>query len=383
MKIKIILLLLVQVLARKRSNYIKAASNFTSLGYKCGFSVEEIDVQTEDGYILKMFHIEGDKRRPVLLLHGIVDSADTFILRGQNSLAATLAREGYDVWAANTRGSTYSRRHVTLEPSDKRFWEFTFHEVGYYDLPAFINHILKVNGVKKLSAVAHSQGNTNFYVLGATRPEYNEKVRVLTSLGPVCFLTYVPTVFELMIQSRIVINEVLLAFDEEEIFSPSLRKFIRYWCTETVMRVRICRDIFFELAGKDEQEFEEEFVPVVLNHYPTATSRRNIMHLAQISEKTRFSQYDFGRAQNLKVYNAVSAPEYDLGKVTMPVALFVGKNDKLTSAKDVRLLLNSLPNIVEYRQMSRDQFNHIDHVWGRNMDAYLFPHVLKVLKKVL
>jgi len=35
-----------------------------------------------------------------------------------------LADAGYDVWLANARGNTYSRKHVAIDPSEPRFWEY-------------------------------------------------------------------------------------------------------------------------------------------------------------------------------------------------------------------------------------------------------------------
>ena len=38
--------------------------------------------------------------------------------------AFLLADSGFDVWLANSRGNTYSRRHKSLKPSDKAFWQW-------------------------------------------------------------------------------------------------------------------------------------------------------------------------------------------------------------------------------------------------------------------
>lgn len=84
-------------------------------------AVEEHTVLTDDGYILTLFRIPGKlgdfKTRPgppVLLLHGIVDSADGWIVHDENSPAFVLSRAGYDVWLGNSRGNKYSKRHISM-----------------------------------------------------------------------------------------------------------------------------------------------------------------------------------------------------------------------------------------------------------------------------
>nr|CAD7603633.1 unnamed protein product [Timema genevievae] len=67
---------------------------------KKGYPAETHTVTTEDGYILT--------------LHRIPYGKSAFIL----------ADAGYDVWLGNTRGNTYSKKHVSLKSTDKAYWAF-------------------------------------------------------------------------------------------------------------------------------------------------------------------------------------------------------------------------------------------------------------------
>lgn len=88
----------------------------------------------------------------------------------------------------NARGNTYSRKHVTMKPTSSSFWKFSWHEIGYYDVPAMIDYILKETGVKKIQYIGFSQGTTVFWVMMSTRPEYNEKVSAMQALAPVGYV---------------------------------------------------------------------------------------------------------------------------------------------------------------------------------------------------
>ena len=119
-----------------------------------GFASESYTVITEDGYVSELYRIPGkfgestDGKPAVLLMHGIecdmnfwtVNSADVappFILSAQ----------GYDVWLGNNRGSRYALNHTTLDPNSAEFYRFSIDELGLYDLPAFIDHILETTGM--------------------------------------------------------------------------------------------------------------------------------------------------------------------------------------------------------------------------------------------
>jgi pimeloyl-ACP methyl ester carboxylesterase len=89
--------------------------------------------------------------------HGLVDSGGTWLwLPSEQQPLKTLANEGYDIWVGNSRGTTYSSRHVNLTRWNTDYWNFSFHEMGKYDVPANIHYILNKTGVDKLTYIGHS-----------------------------------------------------------------------------------------------------------------------------------------------------------------------------------------------------------------------------------
>ncbi|XP_063826000.1 lipase 1-like [Ostrinia nubilalis] len=304
--------------------------NFTQLALKYGQKCEEHDVVTEDGYILTIFNIPGNKSRPILLMHGLLDSADTFIIRGKSSLAIALAADGYDVWFGNCRGNKYGRRHTSLDPDKdkKKFWDFSFHEFGVYDAPAMIDYVLNLTNLTKLPVIGHSQGNLMFYVLGSDRPEYNDKIEIMIALAPICHLNHVKGLSAVIAAVWPTISDFLALLGIEEIFrSDSIipNGVTKVICTQSLGYDLCAKGGVFPVTGNDPDELEPEFFPVVIGHFPAGTSRKDADHQSQLASKKNFAHFDYGVVKNVIKYRSPLPPVYDLNKVSMPIGSFHDK----------------------------------------------------------
>ncbi|XP_060801846.1 lipase 1-like [Amyelois transitella] len=358
--------------------------NFTGFALKYAGAVAEYDVTTEDGYILKLFRIPGDKTKPVLLMHGLLCSSNDFIIRGNDSLAITLAHAGYDVWLSNYRGNMHSRRHHTRNPdTDASFWRFGPYEHGYYDLATSIDFVLNKTKERSLSLIGHSEGMLITYILGAERPEYNDKIKIVIALAPACHLEQISLRLPKIEQiGSILINFLKLHNIEEFLgFNTVSGKMLRNFCSDRFLGNDMCRQFFLFAFGFDPEGLEPSFIPTIFNNFPAGTSRQNIEHSIQFISSGKFKQFDYGPITNFIKYGSEVPPEHDLKKVTMKMYIIAAKNDKLSVIEDNGLQAKELPNVEEYIIIENELFNHMDFIWGRHTPKLLHYRILEILKK--
>lgn len=145
-----------------------------------GYQGEYHRTKTDDGYVLKIHRVlpkqHSDFKGSAFLMHGLFRNATDFISSGpKTALAYYLADNGFDVWLGNSRGTKYSS-HEYLPAKSADFWNFSFHEMGLYDLPAMLDCMLENTNRRKTFYIGHSQGTSQLFALLASRPEYNEKI---------------------------------------------------------------------------------------------------------------------------------------------------------------------------------------------------------------
>ncbi|XP_001988742.2 lipase 1 [Drosophila grimshawi] len=353
---------------------------------KYGYPFEEHKIDTKDGFRLTAHRIPKRGAQPVLLVHGLQDSSASWVLSGPGkALAYLLSDRGYDVWMLNVRGNRYSRKHIIYHPLQRQFWDFSFHEIGIYDLPATIDYILnRSGGYRKLHYVGHSQGTTAFFVMGAERPAYMKKIKLFQGLAPVVYFAYTKQSLGTFLAPHIgdivrLANLVgIYEFPpENEVWRELLYKYCTFIFRNT------CTYFIMQIAGVDDEQWSGIALPKLLGHFPAGTSVKSFDHYAQQINSGGFFKYNYRSvAKNRRAYGSAKPPAYKLGNVDCKVALYYGKNDPLAAVKDVQHLRNELPNVVYDELLTYKKFNHIDFLVAIDVRKLLYDSMFSVMKRV-
>ncbi|KAH8282129.1 hypothetical protein KR054_005724 [Drosophila jambulina] len=358
--------------------------NTYSLIHKYGYPAENHTVQTADGYILTLHRIARPGAIPVLLVHGLLDSSATWVMMGPNKgLGYLLYEQGYDVWMANVRGNTYSRRHVKYSTRHAKFWDFTFHEMGKHDIPSTIDYILNFTGLSQLHYVGHSQGTVVFWIMASERPEYMSKIILMQALAPVAFLKHCRSpVVNFLAEWHLSVGLILKMIGVHEFLPKNefISMFNRIICDETTITKEICSNVIFLTTGFDKQQLNETMLPVIVGHSPAGASTKQMQHYGQLNRAGVFRQYDYGWLRNHWIYGNIEPPTYHLENVKAKVALYYGQNDWLAPPEDVEMLYSRLPNVVTKFLVADKEFNHLDFIWGIDARTLLWDQMLENMK---
>lgn len=369
-----------------------------------GYSAESHTLKTADGYLLTLHRIpcgragcsaeSGGKGagQPVFLQHGLLSSSADWLLSGpEKALAFILADAGYDVWLGNARGNTYSKKHVSMSCDETAFWDFSWHEMALYDVPAEIDFVYAMREMERndtrrnLLYVGHSMGTTMAFVLLASRPEYNAKIEAVFAMAPVAFMGHVKSPIRLLAPFSHDIEMILKFFGGNE-FMPQnkiIRYLAKYGCELTEAEKYICENTVFVLCGFDKEQYNATLMPVIFGHTPAGTSTKTVVHYAQeIHESGNFQRFDYGEAENQRRYGQAKPPSYELENISTPIALFYASNDWLAGPLDVANLFNHLSRTaIGMFQVPNVNFNHVDFLWGNDAPEVVYKQLLMLMQR--
>ncbi|XP_049818494.1 lipase 1-like [Aethina tumida] len=361
----------------------------TEIIEKAGYKAEEHVVTTEDGYILTHHRIPSRKnlsvvnKHPILLIPGTSATSECFLLIGNISLGFVLVDQGYDVWLLNLRGSFYGMNHTSLDPEeDKSFWDFSFHEYGFYDVAATIDYILNVTQVDKITTLGHSQGSTITFVTLASRPEYNKKIKLNVSFAPSCYLGGVKVILLQILAKHWQFLEHLVREVLNIQYVPTARGMLNgldELCAYSKGFREICYGfvVTIDYGADVDKMFDENVIPALLSNMPGGVSTKNLFHYLQMYNTGNFSNYDYGPDENLKRYKSIYPEAYNVSQISTPCFLFYNPHDLILPQEGLKRLTDTLQQPTLY-EIKDPNFRHLAFILSKYVVS-IYPKFFEVL----
>ncbi|KAI4194436.1 MAG: hypothetical protein LQ350_007773 [Teloschistes chrysophthalmus] len=416
---------------------------------RVGLDVEESKVQTEDGFIINLWHVynpqeysrlssahrnqndpivfpkrylqddsatpsklypPGRRKYPVLLIHGLLQSAGAYCTNDDDSLAFYLAKAGYDVFLGNNRCG-FQPQHQMLKYNDPRMWNWNIRQMGVMDLAALVSRVLSETGFAKLGLVCHSQGTTEAFVALAKeqRPELGNKISVFCALAPAVYAG--PLIGKMYFKfMRIISPGMFRLMFGIHAFIPFMMT-MHQWLPGSLygaLGYRVFSFLFNWTDMRWERDLRDrmfQFAPV----YVSAESMRWWLGrecfasqkciLATREEGRREEEEDEGEDNGVGDYfdNAKAHPSEQPGEgrdgrewrgrnawydeQVPPFALWVAGSDELVDGRRLlrRFERGREPHVRVVHQKIIDEYEHLDVIWAMDMIEKVGREVKEVI----
>ena len=345
-----------------------------------GYKLEENSVVTDDGYILSVWHLNPKvpNGKVVFFQHGLADTAWCFFQLGSNSLPFLLLKEGYDVWLGNIRGSIFSNKHVSKDPSDSKsgFSDYSIDEFVQYDLPAMIKFVRSKTGGKKMSYIGHSQGTTIFFMLAMHNPSLAE-----ASFDHFVTLGTVPNIAHTDFTPIEILDKIYGILRSVGIFNTlsltnSQRSAISSFCK---IAYGICGKAFdYGTAIRPSGRMDYKNIYSYLYYYPGGVSKNNLMHWSQIHQMKKLVYYNpnFEKEKTAQAYNT-----NNLKKWKIKALIARTDDDTFSSYQDVTDFYNMVENKQNVKILDLTNYDHWDCLGANSAVNDIFTPIISFLKK--
>ncbi|KFU91421.1 Lysosomal acid lipase/cholesteryl ester hydrolase, partial [Chaetura pelagica] len=305
----------------------------------------------------------------VFLQHAFLGDATHWISNlPNNSLGFLLADAGYDVWLGNSRGNTWSLKHKTLQPYQKEFWQFSFDEMGKYDIPAELYFIMNKTGQKDVYYVGHSEGAAAGFIAFSTYPELAKRVKIFCALGPVITCSHATSPLITIAKAPEPLIRVFFCLIFEQY--PTKRGFLN----SNTMLLRSLTALIPTFVMLSLQSRIDTYV----GHSPAGSSVQNALHWHQISYAGQFQAYDYGSKENIRKYNQSTPPVYQIEKINIPTAVWSGGRDKFADPKDMAKLLPQITNLIYHDHFPA--WGHLDFIWGLDATEKMYKKIIEIMR---
>jgi lysosomal acid lipase/cholesteryl ester hydrolase len=384
-----------QARAEKKSisHSVANCADFTELCALFGYYAEEHIVQTGDGYLLGVHRLpfaKGEEpgtvrvnagpdsvSKPVVYLHhGLLMNSEVWVCltEEERCLPFKLVNQGYDVWLGNNRGNKYSKKSTQFSPTSPRFWNFSMDEFAFHDIPDTIDYILTTTSQPTLSYIGFSQGTTQAFATLSIHPGLNDKVNVFIALAPAMSPAGLKNgIVDSLVKASP--DVLFLAFGRKSILSSATMWQSILYPPIFVRLIDTSLIFLFAWYGKNMTTSQKL---AAYPHLYSFTSTKSVVHWFQIIRNKSLQMYDddasnaFSIGASNRYYKVAKFPTRN---IKTPIVLVYGGSDSLV---DIRVMLKELPRHTMAVEIPH--YEHLDFLWGKEVDKLVFPHVLDALK---
>lgn len=275
----------------------------------------------------------------------------------------------------NNRGNKYSKKSTNLSPTSNEFWNFSVDQFAFHDIPDSINYILATTYQPSLSYVGFSQGTAQAFATLSIHPNLNDRVDVFIALAPAMSPAglHNSVVDALMKASPEVI---FLAFGRRSILSSAIMWQSILYPPIFVRIIDMFLIFLFNWTGKNISPYQKL---AAYPHLYSFTSTKSVVHWFQIIRNKSFQMFDDDVNAPLSI--GASDRYYKVAKfptrnIKTPIVLLFGGSDSLV---DINVMLRELPRHTIVKEVPH--FEHLDFLWGQEVDTLVFPHIFDALKK--
>ncbi|KAL7665839.1 AB-hydrolase lipase domain-containing protein [[Candida] zeylanoides] len=329
--------------------------------------------------------------------HGLLTNSELFLLGSEKNknLPYLLVDLGYEVWLGNNRGNKYSRKHLKLSVSDKRYWNYSLDEFALYDIPDTLRYIQTYySHGTKIMYVGFSQGCSQLFASLSLNPHLNQSISLFVGLSPAIIprdLSH--TLLKLIVNKTANDNSFLYGLFGERAILPS----VSFWCWimgPDLYQQVVDRSLRF-LFGWTSRNISPQQKKVGYRHMFSNSSVKSIIHWFQIIASRRFQMFDetcniglSGLAtlsRDSKYTTSRVAPFPISHHLDVPMVLVYGDSDILVDIDSTRRLILSqnakmTSKLLEVIQCST--YEHMDTLWGNNVYEDVFKRVIEHMERV-
>ena len=342
-----------------------------------GYRLEEIDVTTEDGYIINLWHLipnfNVSPDKVFFLQHGFASTGEIYFEQGEHSLPKLLMDKGYDVWIGNYRGEKNSQKHVSKnsKKTNGDYWDYSIDDIVKYDLQTQINYIKNKTKAEKVDYLGLSEGATLFLMLYMDYPDFVESsINRFISFGVVRTLTNLHDDIIDVLSGVYKFFKVKEKFDKTLQVKDSVRAaYINYSKKNEDLKKQLFSN-FGVISNKTDMKSMHHF----LTYFPTDISIYHLYQWKAIQEEGKLVHYNPRVKDN-------QFQEYDLNvlkKWKIKAFITRSKVDSFSGYEEVTDLYNLIENKSLITLFDCD-YSHLDFLGSEYSYDEIYIPIMKFL----